>query len=80
MTKEKRVAFILERGYKSISDFARAVGENPENVAKIFRGEQKPKVNKLLKYALVLDAEIEQMLMLFYYDEMTDYIKRRNIK
>ena len=80
MTKEKRLAFIRERGYRSISELARAVDENPENMAKIFRGEQKPKVEKMLKYALALDSEIEQMLMLFYNDEMTDYIFRRNNK
>ena len=78
MNKEKRIIFIMERGYKSISDFARAVGENPSNMARIFRGEQKPEINKILKYALALDSEIEQILMLFYYDEMTAYIKERN--
>ena len=80
MNKEKRLKFIKERGFNNISEFARAVGEDPTNTAKVFRGEQKPKLDKLLKYALALDAEIEQMLMLFYNDEMKMYIKERNKK
>lgn len=73
--KEKRIDFILSRGFKNISQFSAAVNDSPSNVAKVLSGKQMPEIEKLFKWADVLQASVMQLLMLFYPDEM-----KRNIR
>ena len=45
--KDKRVDFILSRGFKNISQFSIAVSDNPSNVTKVLSGKQRPEIEKL---------------------------------
>lgn len=78
MLTNKAIEFMKERGYTSISDFARAIGEDVTNTHKVFSGKQKPGIEKCFKYANALGATIDQILMLFYTDLMNDHIKNYN--
>lgn len=73
--KEKRIDFILSRGFKNINQFSAAVNDSPSNVTKVLSGKQRPEIEKLFKWADVLHASVMQLLMLFYPDEM-----KRNIR
>lgn len=73
-----RKDFITERGFKNLSEFARAVHDDPTNVHKVVKGQQRPTIEKLLKYAAVLDADVIQLVYLFYFKETSDYVKARN--
>lgn len=75
-----RKDFITERGFKNLSEFARAVGEEPTNVHKVVKGQQRPTIEKLLKYAAVLDADVIQLVYLFYFKETSEYVAMRNAK
>ena len=76
-TKDRK-EFFAQRGFINLSEFAREVGDNPSNVHKVIKGQQKPTIEKLLKYAAVLDCDVIQLIYLFYYEETTAYIKARN--
>ena len=78
--KEKRIDFILSRGFKNISQFSIAVNDNPSNVTKVLSGKQRKKKKKLFKWADVLQVDIIQLLMLFYPDEMKRNIQIVNSK
>ena len=73
-----RKEFITQRGFRNLSEFARACGENASNVHKVIKGQQKPSIEKLLKYAAALDCDVIQLIYLFYYEETIAYIKARN--
>ena len=78
--KEKRIDFILSRGFKNISQFSIAVNDYPSNVTKLLSGKQRPEIEKLFKWADVLQVDIIQLLMLFYPDEMKRNIQIVNSK
>ncbi len=78
--KEKRIDFILSRGFKNISQFSIAVNDSPSNVTKVLSGKQRPEIDKLFKWADVLQVDIIQLLMLFYPDEMKRNIRIVNSK
>ena len=75
---DKRKVFLKDYGFNSISEFARAVGEDPVNTHKIICGKQKPDVPKLLKYASVLNCSVDQIMYLFYPKEMREYVRCHN--
>ena len=75
-----RKDFIKTRGFKNLSVFARAVDEYPSNIHKIIKGIQLPKVERLLQWAIVLDCDIEQLITLFYPNEMRKYVEAKNRK
>ena len=74
----KAIDFIKSQGYKNISDFARAVNDNPSNVRKVLIGKQKPDIKKCFIYANALHCTIDQVLMIFYSDLMTEHIRLYN--
>ena len=78
ITSYERKKFLKAYGFKNVSEFARAVGEDPCNTHKLMCGKQKPDVVKLLKYASILDCSIDQIMYLFYPDEMSDYVREHN--
>lgn len=71
--KNKRFQFFQDHGYKNVSAFAEAVHEDASNVHKLLRGEQIPKIPKLLVYAGVLDVDVMKLLEIFYPDEVKEY-------
>ena len=69
----KIIQFVLDKGYKNVSRFAEDVHEDASNVHKVLKGEQAPKIQKLLVYAAALDVDIVKLLELFYPDEVKEY-------
>lgn len=73
MDKCKRISFVLDHGYKSVSRFAEEVHEDPSNVHKVLKGEQIPKIQKILTYAAALDVDVMKLLEMFYPEETKEY-------
>lgn len=76
----KAIEFMKQQGYKNMSDFARAVNEEPTNVRKVMIGQQKPNIEKCFKYANALHCSINQVLMIFHTDLMNEHIRIYNIE
>lgn len=74
----ERIEFIKSYGFENLSQFAREIGDDVSNVHKVFIGKQKPSIEKLLKYAGVLDCDLIQLSYLFYYNETSAYVRARN--
>ena len=67
---EKRKRYIKQHGFKNLSRFAFAIGDSPTNVHKVVKGLHRPSIEKMFAYAMGLHAPIEEVLWLFYEDEM----------
>lgn len=67
-----RIKFIKQHGFNNLSEFARAVGEDATNVHKIVKGRQKPSIQKIFRWAKVLDCDYEDLIYLFYTDEFCE--------
>lgn len=76
-TIQFRTKFIKQHGFKNLSEFARAVGEDATNVHKVVKGRQKPSIQKIFKWANALDCDFEDLVYLFYTDEFCEN-KNRN--
>lgn len=74
----KAIDFILSHGFSSVSDFSRAVNEDPTNTFKVLKGKQKPNIEKCFKYANALGCTIDQILMIFYTDLFNEHIRHYN--
>ena len=61
---------IKEAGFPTLCSFADAVGEDVTNISKIVLGKQKPRIEKLFRWATILDCNIEKLLLLYYPEEM----------
>lgn len=70
----KRKQLLFSHDYKTYTDFARAVNDDPSNVRKVIIGEQIPSISKLFMWASVLDVNIIYILALFYPKEMNENI------
>ena len=66
--------FILNHGFKSISDFGRTVGMERQNLSQRIRGKCNPDIRLLLKWATVLKCDITELIRLFYPEEYNIYI------
>lgn len=62
-------------GYPSNYAFAKALGEDVNNVRKIIVGEKKPSIPKMLRYAKALKITPEEALWIFYPEEMQEFVK-----
>lgn len=71
---------LTRNGYFSVSEFARAMGEDRNNVNKNLKGIKKLTVPKLLKFAKYLNISIEDAMWLFYPNEMKEFVAQRNRK
>ena len=69
--------FILNRGFKSISDFAKSVDMERQNLSQRIRGKCNPDIKMLLKWAIVLQCDITELINLFYSEEYMEYINNR---
>lgn len=77
---EKRKAFLQEYGFETVSDFSKAIGDDIANTTKVLQGKQKPNVEKMIKYAIFLDAGLGDIINLFYPEQMQEYKKKHNKK
>ena len=75
--EERRKDFIKEK-FKSVRQFALAVNDDPSNVLKVLKGQQKPEIQKLFVWATALECDIIQLLVLFYPKEMMQNIHEHN--
>ena len=77
---EVRKQFVLDSGFTSIEHFAQYLEDDVSNVYKVLHGVQKPRIQKLFKFAEVLECDILQVLTLFYPDEMKKNVRMMNKK
>ena len=67
------VNYILSKGFKNISQFAIAVNMERQNVWCRIKGKTDPDIRMLLGWANVLDADIDELIALFYPSEWQTY-------
>lgn len=72
--EDKIVEFILGHGFSNISQFAVAVGMERQNVWARIKGRTDPDIRMLLKWGLVLNCDIDDLVALFYPVEWNEYI------
>lgn len=77
---EVRKDFIKAYGFETVSDFATALGDDIANTTKVLKGIQKPSIEKMIKYAITLNAGLGDIINLFYPKEMQEYKKKHNKK
>lgn len=70
--------FIISHGFKNISDFGEAVGMQRQNVSQRIRGKCNPDVKTLLKWAMVIQCDITELIELFYPKEYSNYMGSKN--
>lgn len=68
------VDFITNHGYANISLFAKAVGMERQNVWARIKGKTNPDITMLLRWAKILNADIVDMIRLFYPDDYEEYL------
>ena len=69
--------FILNHGFKSMSDFGKAVGMERQNLSQRIRGKCNPDIKMLLVWASVLKCDITELIRLFYLEEYMEYINNK---
>lgn len=77
---EVRKDFIKYYGFETVSDFAKALQDDIANTTKVLQGKQKPTIEKIVKYAMVLNADIVDVISLFYPKEIAKYQKYKEKK
>lgn len=66
--------FIVAHGFKDMTEFAKAVGMERQNVWCRIRGRTDPNIRMLMKWAIVLNCDITELLELFYPREYGEYM------
>ena len=69
--------FIFNHGFKSMSNFGKAVGMERQNLSQRIRGKCNPDIKMLLKWATVLTCDITELIRLFYPEEYGEYINNK---
>lgn len=69
--------FILNHGFKTMSDFGKAIGMERQNLSQRIRGKCNPDIKMLLKWATVLKCDITELIKLFYPEEYMEYINNK---
>lgn len=77
---EIRKDFIKSYGFDTVSSFASALNDDIANTTKVLQGKQKPTMQKIVKYAIVLNADIVDVIALFYPKEIAKYQKYKEKK
>jgi transcriptional regulator with XRE-family HTH domain len=75
-TKEqeaKIIEFIIDCGFDNIAQFGKAIGMERQNVWARIKGKTDPDVRMLLKWAVVLGCQIDDLIALFYPSEWKEY-------
>ena len=67
------VDFIKGHGFKNIAQFASNVGMERQNVWSRIKGKTDPDIRKLLKWAGVLNCDIDDLIALFYPHDWEQY-------
>ena len=69
--------FILNHGFSNMSYFAKSVDMEIQNLSQRIRGKCNPDIKMLLKWAIVLQCDITELIRLFYPEEYMEYINNR---
>ena len=69
--------FMTAHGFETLAAFGKAVGMERQNVWMRVVGRTDPDIRMLLKWSVVLECEIEDLIRLFYPNEYSEY-ERRN--
>ena len=69
--------FILNHGFSNMSDFAKSVDMERQNLSQRIRGKCGPDIKMLLEWAIVLQCDITELINLFYSEEYMEYINNR---
>ena len=69
--------FILNHDFSNMSDFAKSVDMERQNLSQRIRGKCNPDIKMLLKWAIVLQCDITELINLFYSEEYMEYINNR---
>ena len=72
---QRRKDFIKDVVLRILVCFARTAGEDPSNMYKVIKGQQRPEIQKLFRFADALHCSIHQKLYLFYPDEYEQNIR-----
>lgn len=73
---------ILGKGYKSLSAYAKAAGDNVQNVRKAMLNQRNMTIKLLVQYANALNGDLDLAMQLFAENEINNLKndKRRNKK
>lgn len=67
--EDKIIDFIFDCGFDNIAQFGKAVGMERQNVWARIKGRTDPDIRMLLKWAIVLGCQVDDLIALFYpYD------------
>lgn len=73
--QEKEIVDLIKRyGFDNVSQFAKAVGMDRQNVWARIKGRTDPDIRMILKWAKVLGCSFDLLVMYFYPDEYKDYL------
>lgn len=75
-TKEqeaKIIEFIIDCGFDNIAQFGKAIGMERQNIWARIKGKTDPDVRMLMKWAVVLGCQIDDLIALFYPSEWKEY-------
>lgn len=75
-TKEQEIVivnFIINHGFDNIAQFGRTVGMERQNVWARIKGRTDPDIRMLLKWAVVLGCQVDDLIALFYPSEWKEY-------
>lgn len=78
MTPERKELienYIRIHGFRSMSEFAKALGCDRQTIWKATSGTQNLNIETLLKWATVLKCPVDDLIALFYPEEWKMYTK-----
>lgn len=71
------INYIQGKGFDNISQFAQAVGMERQNVWARIKGKTDPDIRMLMRWAYILNADIDELIALFYPYEWQEYTNRK---
>lgn len=66
--------FIKHNGFKNMSKFAESCGLTRMHFSAYYNGRCDPSVRTLLRWAIILKCDLEELIELFYPEEYHEYL------
>lgn len=70
MDYKEKYEIILSKGYRSLSAYARAAGDNVQNVRKAMNNQRNMTIKMLVQYANALNGDLNLSMVLFAENEL----------
>ena len=67
-------SFIINHGFTTMTEFAKAIGMKRQNLSQRIRGKCNPDIRMLLKWAIVLHCDVMELIRIFYPEEYKIYM------